>query len=73
MTAFPDLEVRLDDLVVRDDVVDYHWTLAGTSSGGRRVRISGVEEWTLGEDGLIASSQGRYDAAEYERQLAERI
>jgi hypothetical protein len=33
------------------------------------VRISGREEWTLGPDGLIASSIGRYDQAEYERQL----
>jgi uncharacterized protein (TIGR02246 family) len=73
MAAFPDLRVVMDDLVVRNDVVEYHWTLLGTSSEDRRVRISGVEEWTLGGDGLIASSQGRYDQEEYERQLAEGI
>jgi uncharacterized protein (TIGR02246 family) len=69
MATFPDLQVSMDALVVRDDVIEYHWTLAGTSTGGKRVRISGVEEWTLGDDGLIASSQGRYNQAEYERQL----
>lgn len=37
---------------------------------GNRVRISGFEEWTLGADGLIAESQGRFDQAEYEHQLA---
>jgi hypothetical protein len=33
------------------------------------VRISGYEEWTFGEDGLIATSQGHFDEAEYNRQL----
>jgi hypothetical protein len=36
------------------------WTLVGTNTGpggtGRRVRISGFEEWTIGDDGLIAAS-----------------
>ncbi len=25
--------------------------------------------WTIGDDGLIAESQGRYDQAEFEREL----
>lgn len=33
MTAFPDLTVVMDDLVVRIDRVEYHWTLTGTNSG----------------------------------------
>ncbi len=37
------------------------------------MRISGHEEWTFGEDGLLAESQGHYDAAEYERQVAEGV
>jgi hypothetical protein len=45
-----------------DPVVNVH-------DRGRRVRISGFEEWTLGDDGLIAASLGHYDQAEYERQL----
>src|SRR3989440_10922955 len=60
MTAFPDMQVLMDDLVVRDVGVEYHWTLVGTNNGqggtGNRVRIKGFEEWSIGEDGLIAES-----------------
>ena len=35
------------------------------------VRISGFEEWTLGEDGLVAESKGNYNQAEYDRQLEQ--
>jgi uncharacterized protein (TIGR02246 family) len=77
MTAFPDMQVLLDDVVVRDGGAEYHWTLVGTNTGpggtGNRVRISGFEEWTLGADGLIAASLGHYDEAEYERQLAHGV
>jgi nuclear transport factor 2 (NTF2) superfamily protein len=70
--AFPDIEVFMDDLVVMDDVVEYHWTFTGTSAEtGQWVRIPGFEEWTIGADGLIAESQGHYDQAEYDRQLRE--
>jgi hypothetical protein len=73
MTAFPDLRVYLDNLVVMDDRVEYHWTLVGTNTGpgGTRkpVRISGMERWKFENDGLIASSEGKFDAADYERQL----
>jgi nuclear transport factor 2 (NTF2) superfamily protein len=77
MTVFPDMQVLLDDLTFREDGVDYNWTLVGTNSGpggtGRSVRISGFEEWTIGEDGLIAESQGHYDQAEYDRQLQQGV
>jgi hypothetical protein len=70
IAAFTDIEVFMDDLVFGDDLVEYHWTFTGTHSGtGQSVRITGSETWTIGEDGLIATSQGRYDEAEYERQL----
>jgi nuclear transport factor 2 (NTF2) superfamily protein len=73
MTAFPDLQVLMDDVVVRDEDVEYHWTLVGTNTGpggtGKRVRISGFEQWTIGGDGLVAASQGYYDQAEYDRQV----
>jgi len=70
IAAFPDIEVFMDDLVVRDGGVEYRWTFTGTSSEtGNAVRISGREEWALGAEGLIASSIGRYDQAEYDRQL----
>jgi SnoaL-like polyketide cyclase len=75
MTAFPDMQVLMDELVVGEDGSEYHWTLVGTNNGpggtGNRVRISGFEEWTIGDDGLIAASLGHFDQAEYDRQLAE--
>ena len=74
MTAFPDLEVRMDDLLDRGDTLIYKWTLSGTNTGpggtGKRVRISGFEEWRMGDDGLVAASLGHFDSAEYQRQLA---
>jgi nuclear transport factor 2 (NTF2) superfamily protein len=70
ITAFPDIEVLMDDLVVIDDVVEYHWTFTGTSSETcKRVRIPGFEEWTIDADGLIATSRGHYNQAEYDHQL----
>jgi hypothetical protein len=51
----------------------YRWTLTGTNSGpdgtGKKVRISGYEEWTIRADGLIEKSLGHFDEAEYQRQL----
>lgn len=74
VAAFPDIEVFQDDLVLVDDVVEYHWTFTGTSAEtGRSVRIRGFEDWTVGADGLIAASRGTYDEAEYERQLREGV
>ena len=73
MIAFPDLEVRMDDLVEHDGKVIYRWTLIGTNSGpggsGDHVQISGSEEWSIDADGLIEASRGRFDAAEYQRQV----
>ena len=73
MTAFPDMRVVMDDIQVRGDGADYHWTLIGTNTGpggtGHKVRISGFEIWQIGADGLIASSQGHFDSAEYQSQL----
>jgi predicted ester cyclase len=73
MSAFPDMRIVMDDLLVQDDTSHYHWTLTGTNTGpggtGHRVRISGFEIWHIGEDGLIATSQGHFDSEEYQRQL----
>jgi len=72
IAAFPDIEVVMDDLVVKEDAVEYHWTFTGTSTEtGKWVRIPGFEEWTIDADGLIASSKGHYDHLEYDRQLRE--
>jgi hypothetical protein len=73
MTAFPNLRVIMDDVSADGDHVEYHWTLTGTNTGpggtGRPVHICGIERWQIGKDQLIASSQGRFDEAEYLRQL----
>lgn len=77
MTALPDLCVVMDDLVLQGDQAEYYWTLTGTHTGpggtGRRVRVSGLEKWRLGANGLIASSQGHFDADEYRRQLEQAL
>jgi uncharacterized protein (TIGR02246 family) len=73
MSAFPDMQVIMDDLVIRAEGAEYRWTLVGTNTGpggtGNRVRIGGFEKWTIGDDGLIAASLGHYDQTEYDRQL----
>ena len=73
MTDFPDMKVVMDDLSVQGDRAVYRWTLVGTNTGpggdGKRVRISGYEEWRIGADGLMAESRGHFDSAEYQRQL----
>lgn len=75
MSAFPDLVVTMDDLSLTGRQAVYRWTLTGTNTGpggtGRSVRISGREEWTIGEDGLIATSLGHFDASDWERQLKD--
>jgi len=69
------MRVIMDKLVLQHDRAEYHWTLIGTNTGpggtGYRVRISGFELWQIGEEGLIASSQGRFDATEYRHQLEQ--
>ena len=73
MTDFPDLHVLMDRVIVGDGWAEYYWTLSGTNTGpggtGKRVRISGFENWRINADGLIAESQGQFDAADYNRQL----
>lgn len=73
MSVFPDMELLMDDVRIEGDRAVYHWTFIGTNTGpggsGKRVRFSGYEEWKIGEDGLIAESQGRFDSADYQRQL----
>ena len=73
MTAFPDMKVVLDNVVLQDADIVCHWTWIGTNTGpggtGRPVRISGFEVWQIGSNGVIASSKGRFDAVEYHRQL----
>ena len=73
MTAFPDMVVKMDEVIVQGEGAVYRWTMTGTNTGpggtGRSVKISGYEEWAFGRDGLIAQSKGHFDAADYQRQL----
>ncbi len=74
MTAFPDMVVALDSLVVVGEHPRFYWTVTGTGTGTdslpHRVRFSGYEEWTMSPDGKILHSEGHYDAADLARQLA---
>ncbi|MBV8784820.1 MAG: nuclear transport factor 2 family protein [Gammaproteobacteria bacterium] len=76
MTSYPDLVVTFDRLEPRGERVLYHWSFVGTHTGpggtGRRVRISGYEDWKFGSDGLIADSKGSYDASDWQRQVEGR-
>jgi hypothetical protein len=73
IAAFPDIQVFMDDLVLREDgSVEYRWTFTGTNAEtGKSVRVPGYEEWTIAPDGLIAESRGHYDQAAYDRQLQQ--
>lgn len=76
MTGFPDLQIFMDDIVRKENRVEYHWTLVGRNTGpggtGHRVRISGYESWKFDADGLVRESQGHFDAASYKQQLEGR-
>jgi uncharacterized protein (TIGR02246 family) len=77
MTAFPDMRLLMDDILIHGDRAVYHWTFIGTNTApggtGHRVRFSGFEEWNFTADGLIAESQGHFDASDYQRQLERGI
>lgn len=74
MTAFPDMVVKLASVSQQGSHANFHWTWTGTNTGpggtGRSIRMSGYEEWTLGDDGLIAEAKGCFDEAKYNRQLS---
>ena len=75
--AFPDTVLVMDLARLAGDRAVYLWTYKGTNTGpggtGHAVSFNGWEQWTLGDDGLIAVSDGRFDTAEYERQLAHGV
>lgn len=75
MSAYPDMVVEMDRIERAEDGYQFHWTFTGTHTGpggtGRKVRISGYEEWTIGADGLVAKSLGHYDQADWDRQLGK--
>lgn len=73
MDAFPDMVVSMDSLITKSDKTRFYWTLTRTNNetngSGNKVNISGFEEWTLNNDGLIQESNGFFDEKEYLRQL----
>jgi steroid delta-isomerase-like uncharacterized protein len=73
MASFPDMLIRLVEVRQTDEYVEFHWHWTGTNTGpggtGNAVDLTGFEQWTLSEDGLILESRGNMDDAEYQRQL----
>jgi len=73
METFPDMIVSMDSLTTKSDKTRFYWSLTGTNDvpngTGKKVKISGFEEWTLNDDGLIQESKGYFDDKEYEHQL----
>lgn len=68
---FPDLVVHMDDIRTAGNNAIFVWTLEGKhSETGNRVRVGGWEEWLLSDDVRVAESRGRFDAADYDRQVA---
>lgn len=71
---FPDLVVTCDLCRAAGDHAVFIWTLEGHhSETGHFVRVGGWEEWDLTDDGKVAASKGWFDAAEYDRQVANGI
>ena len=74
MEAFPDMVVTMESVRRENGRVIFSWIWTGTNTGpggtGSSVRITGFEAWTLSAGGLIVASDGHYDEAEYQRQLA---
>ena len=75
--AFPDTVVVMDIARLAGDRAVFMWTYEATNTGpggtGHVVRFDGWEQWILDDDGLIEVSDGRFDTAEYERQLAHGV
>jgi hypothetical protein len=73
ITAYPDLVLSFDRLEPNGARVLYHWRLVGTNTGpggtGNSVRISGYEDWQIGQDRLIVDSKGHFDAADWDQQV----
>lgn len=75
MEAFPDMVVEMRAVQGDGEGAEFHWRWTGTNTGpggtGRRVDLTGMEEWTFSGDDLIKESRGRYDEALYRAQVGE--
>ena len=76
MDAFPDLNVSVDHVLVAGDAVFWAWTITGANNGpggtGHRVRVSGIEVWTIGSSGLVSNSIGYHNAERLSRKFSQR-
>lgn len=76
--AFPDIEIRVDDLVVDGDRAATATTMTGTHTGellgiaptGRRVKFTGLDLVRVDGDGRIAEHRGLTDTVGLLRQLS---
>jgi len=75
MNELPDMVLTMDGLKKKGEGYVYRWTLDGTNSApggsGNTLHISGFEEWTMSDDGLILESRGHMDSGDYRRQLSD--
>lgn len=69
MTDIPDLRLVNDGVRSAGNHHVYLWTFSGThAASGKRVKVSGWEEWDIASGGLIAISRGWFDADDYQNQ-----
>ena len=67
----PDLTLVCDGVKLAGSHMLYLWTFTGTHAGtGRKLKITGWEEWELGEDLKVTASRGWFDPEEWVRQTA---
>jgi hypothetical protein len=52
MTAFPDIVVKMDRLVVEGTKTEYHWTLTGTNMGPGGTGAAQKYSYQFGTDTL---------------------
>jgi hypothetical protein len=70
----PDMVVHCDGVRAAGSHALLLWTFEGHHATTQNaVRVSGWEEWELGEDLKIVASLGWFDADEYARQIAEGV
>lgn len=69
--SFPDVDVRIDQVVAADDAAAVATTITGTHApSGRRVSVTGIDMVRV-EDGRIVEHRGLTDTVGLMRQLSE--
>ena len=75
--AFPDFDIRVEQIIADDEGAAVRWTATGTFTGaafqgieanGRRIELPGVDYMEI-DDGLIRRNTIFYDGASFARQL----